>query len=78
MTFDNTTPPDFVLAEHRIWEQAKRHGFELVDPETRVGDRWWRWQNRGTLAGWFRTRREAAYWMHEWLARYGYAQNSDR
>ena len=76
VTFDNSAP-DFVLMESRVLDQATRHGFELVDAECSRGGKWWRWRNQGGVAGWFRTRREAAYWMHQWLARYGYTTDPD-
>ena len=74
MTAYDPKPTDFVLMERRVFDHATRHGFELVKVESRPGDKWWRWLNQGAFAGWFRTQRDAAYWMHGWLARHGYSQ----
>jgi hypothetical protein len=72
MTFIVEAPEEFSLKEQHVMDHATQHGFELVEGESSAAEKWWRWRNRQDQAGWFRTRREAAYWMYQWLARNGH------
>jgi len=59
------------VSEAEVLPRAILHGFSLIQREIETGEVVWVWQRRNASAPQFLTRRDAVWWMYDWLRRNG-------